>query len=57
MEDDILNPEIQIQYKNKSDAYNYLFLFFKEEHGLILLDSEMDDIVKAVNHFKEIYNK
>lgn len=38
------------------EAYRDLFLFFVKEHELTLLNSEMDDIIHAVDSFKEKFN-
>ncbi len=55
-EDKIIDTGIQIEYKSEVMAYSELFNFFNQEHGLILLNSEMDDIVKAVDCFKNQFN-
>lgn len=39
------------------EAYQNLHNFFFQEHGLILLHSEMDDIITAVDTFKKQFNK
>ena len=42
---------------NQAIAYNELFEFFLQEHGLTLIYSEIDDIIKALEKFKETFNK
>jgi len=51
-------PE-QLKFKKELEAYNNLHEFFNTEHGLILTNHEMDDIVVAVELFKlsKIENK
>lgn len=36
-----------------SEAYSNLWNFFFNEHNLILLNEQMDEIVRAVDQFKE----
>jgi ribosomal protein L10 len=44
---------LPIEYKSEVIAYSNLHNFFYEEYGLILLNSEMNDIIKAVDNFKK----
>lgn len=46
-----------MEENNQAVAYNELFEFFYNEHGLTLLHSELDDIISAVDKFKETFNK
>jgi hypothetical protein len=39
------------------DYYYELFKFFSDEHGLTLLDSEIQDIIQAVNKFQSVEAK
>ena len=43
--------------KNEVVSYNNLWSFFHQEHGLTLIHSQMDDIIRAVEAFKETFNK
>lgn len=56
MEEQIIDTEIPIEYRSEVMAYSELFNFFNQEHGLILLNSEMDDIIHAVDKFKKQFN-
>lgn len=38
-------------------AYNELFEFFYQEHGLTLLHSQLDDIISAVKQFEKTFNE
>lgn len=37
-------------------AYSYLFDFFFQEHDLMLLQEQMDEICHSVNTFKKMYD-
>lgn len=55
--EEITDTGIPIEYATEVKAYSDLFCFFNQEHGLVLLNQEMDDIVKAVDKFKAQFNK
>lgn len=44
---------MRIMNENEPGYYYDLFKFFSEEHGLILLDSEIQDIIRKVEEFKK----
>jgi hypothetical protein len=48
--------EMPIEYRSEADAYYDLFDFFHNEHNLILINAELDDIIKAVDNFKTKFN-
>lgn len=47
---------IQTEYKKKMEGYSELHNFFFREHGLVLLNEQMDEICKAVDCFKAKFN-
>lgn len=51
------NTVVVKEVNNEALAYSRLFDFFNEQHDLTLLHGEMDDIIKAVDSFKEKYNE
>lgn len=51
------NTVVVKEVNNEAIAYSRLFDFFNEQHDLVLLHGEMDDIIKAVDSFKEKYNE
>lgn len=53
-EENILVKEAMEQQES---AYTNLFMFFQQEHNLILIHSQMDDIIHAVDQFKIEFNK
>lgn len=56
MEEEIIDTMIPIEYATEVKAYSELFNFFNQEHGLILLNCEMDEIVRACDNFKKQFN-
>lgn len=55
-QNETIDTGIPIEYKSEVDAYNYLWNFFNQEHNLVLLNSEMDEIIHSVDMFKKIFN-
>ena len=37
-------------------AYSFIWEFFFQEHGLMLLNEQIDDITRAVDKFKSLYD-
>ena len=42
---------------NEYKAYSALWEFFFQEHGLMLLNGQMDDILREVDKFKSTFNQ
>lgn len=51
-----LTPQQQA-FVNEFNAYSNLHDFFFNEHGVILTNSEIDDIVKQIDAFKKEFNE